>query len=143
MAYCTLDDLKAANISEREMIQLTDDEGIGEINSGRIDRAIKTADDKIESFLRGRYTLPLNPVPGEINAAAVALTIYYLFLRSRKREIPDIIQARFDEAKETLKNLQSGKQRLGVETPAPEKRVYKTNKTSEDRVFSKDVLDTF
>lgn len=80
MMYCTLDDLKK-QVPEAVLVELTDDEGLGTINTTRVDRAIEDATDLINSYAAARYPTPLNPVPGVIRKIAVDIALYNLFSR--------------------------------------------------------------
>lgn len=143
--YCTLTDLKQ-DISEKELEQLTDDERLGAINETRINAIIADASELIDGFLRGRYTLPLSPVPTVIKTIAKEITIYRIFLRKKRQTITKEMTDNYNAQIKLLEKIQKGEITLGVdETPTPEQGegAYKTNKTSEDRVFSKSELEKY
>ena len=145
MPYCTLTDLKQ-DISEKELEQLTDDERLGAINETRISAACADASELIDGFLRGRYTLPLSPVPTVIKTIAKEITIYRLFLRKKRQTITKEMTDNYNAQIKLLEKIQKGEITLGVdETPTSEQGegAYKTNKTSEDRVFSKSELEKY
>jgi len=54
MAYCTLEDLKE-KVSEDVLIELTDDEDTGVIDTSRTDRAMADAESEIDSYCAARY----------------------------------------------------------------------------------------
>ncbi len=141
--YCTLTDIKA-HIPEDNLIQLTDDENLGIVNQTRIDEAISYADEMIDGYLRGRYTLPLSPVPGLIKKLSVDISIYYTYQRRLELIMPEAMENRYKNAVKILEQIQAGKISLGTAGgDSPEPGQYKTNKTSEDKVFDKETLDTF
>ncbi|MEW6115378.1 MAG: DUF1320 domain-containing protein [Nitrospirota bacterium] len=142
MPYCTLDDIKKA-IPESNIIQLTDDNGLGAVDQAKVDDAIAYADQIIDGYLRGRYTLPLSSVPGLIGKLSVDLAIFHLYGRKFEMELPEGIMARYKNAIKLLEQIQKGLLSLGIESSSTEAGHYKTNKTSEDRTFSKDVLDAY
>ncbi len=144
MGYCTLDDLKD-QIPETNIIQLTDDEGLGVVNQSRVDKAITTADSVIDGYLRGRYTLPLSTVPELVKTIAIDITVYKLYERRLELEMPEAMSNRYKNAIKLLDQIQKGLVKLGIESPdtGPGQGHYKTNKTTEDRTFSKSVLDKF
>ncbi|MCL4492330.1 MAG: DUF1320 domain-containing protein [Nitrospirae bacterium] len=142
MPYCTLDDLKKA-IPESSIIQLTDDAGLGVVDQAKVDDAIAYADQLIDGYLRGRYTLPLSTVPGLIKTLSVDLAIFHLYGRKSDDEFPDAVMARYKNAIKLLEQIQKGLISLGIETSTTGTGSYKTNKTSDDRTFNKDVLDTY
>ncbi len=78
MAYCTEQNL-IDRYSEEELIQLTDREGTGAINSQRLDDAIADASATIDSRLGGRYSLPISPVPLVLEKLACRLTMLNLY----------------------------------------------------------------
>jgi phage gp36-like protein len=145
MPYCTLDDLKQ-NISEAELIQLTDDERLGAINEKRVNAIGVDVDDLIDGFLRGRYPLPLDPVPQIIRSIAKEMRIYKLFLRKKRQTITKEMTDNYNAQIKLLEKIQRGDITLGGETggSAPEgpgPGEYKTNKTAADRKFGKGTLD--
>jgi len=145
MPYCTLTDLKQ-DVPEKELEQLTDDERLGAINETRVNAIIADASELIDGFLRGRYTLPLSLVPTVIKTIAKEITIYRLFLRKKRQTITKEMTDNYSAQIKLLEKIQKGEITLGVgETPTPEQGegAYKTNKTSEDRVFSKSELEKY
>lgn len=145
MPYCILDDLKSA-APETDLIQLTDDAGTGTINLAIVSEVITYAGDLIDGYLRSRYTLPLNPVPSLIKDIAVDLALYKLYKRRFNLSAPDGISESFKNSMKTLKEIPAGTVSLGTDAlpqGLPEPGKVLTNKTSDDRVFSKDVLKGF
>lgn len=151
--YCTFADIKA-QLPEEVIVQLTDDENlhptaIDELIAGhaaivsRINEAIETADTEIDGYCATRYTVPFNPVPGVVNKLSVELAIYYLYSR---RSTPEKIEKRYDKATARLKDIATGKFTLGID-PAPiastTADAIETNKTSSDRIFTRDSLKGF
>ena len=146
--YCTLDDLKQ-DISEQELMQLTDDERLGAVNEGRINTAAGNASELIDGFLRGRYNLPLDPVPAIVKTIAKEITIYRLFLRKKRQSITKEMTDNYNAQIKLLEKIQKGEITLGVETPSGEDQAsdssgaYKTNKTADDRTFSKEEMEKY
>lgn len=136
MPYCTLEDIKKA-IPEENLIQTTDDEGFGVVNVERVDEAINSADQLIDGYLRGRYTLPLNPIPGLIKKLSIDLAIFYVYSRRFELEMPQTMTDRFKNAVKILEQIQKGLIKLGIETDqSPGQGYYKTNKSKEDKIFN-------
>lgn len=142
MAYSTLSDLKD-QLSEDELIQLTDDSGSGVIDTDKTDRAIADADSLIDGYAKTRYTVPLDPVPPFIRSLSVDIAIYNLF--SRKLDvIPEQRIERHKTALKALEHISTGKITLGVDTPAESADSGpQATKTKEDRVFTKDTLKNY
>lgn len=111
MAYVTQQQL-VARYGERLLVQLTDR---AEIATGTIDPAVVTAaiadtGAVIDGYLAVRYQLPLGDVPDLIRDLALAIAIYKLhpFAPDPK------IQADYDAALRSLRDLSTGTMRLNV-----------------------------
>lgn len=144
MPYCTLDDIKKA-IPEQNIVQLTDDTGAGTLDQAKVDDAIAYAEQLIDGYLRGRYTLPLSTIPGLIKMLSVDLAVFHLYSRRFELEMSESMMAKYKNAVKLLEQIQKGLVTLGIESAdtGPGQGHYKTNKTAEDRTFSKDVLEQF
>ncbi len=144
MAYCTLDDIKKL-LPEESLIQLTDDAGSGVVDTDVVDDAIDYADQLIDGYLRGRYTLPLSTVPSFLKKLSIDLVIFYLY--GRRPEIGnDNVAKKYVNTVRLLEQIQAGKISLGSAESGGDiagKEEYRTNKTSDDRTFSKSTLDAF
>ena len=141
--YSTLDDLLKI-VSEQTLIELTDERLSEEIDDSIVQSAIEDADTIIDGYLGGRYTLPLGSVPKLIKKISVDIVIYTLYSRRLITDMPESITIRYKNATKLLEKIQTGKIMLGIETThIPEGGKYVSNKTSEDRIFNKDLLDRF
>lgn len=142
--YCVISDIKSA-ISEDILIQLTDDAGTGEVDDYIVTAAIEWAEELIDGYLRGRYTLPLEtPVPKPIAKLCVDLASYILFERRRGLEMPESLTDKYKANIKILEHLQSGKIVLGVETgTSVGAGEYLVSKSSDDRVFDSDTMEMF
>ncbi|MCR4442959.1 MAG: DUF1320 domain-containing protein [Peptococcaceae bacterium] len=143
--YCTVQDI-IDRISEDVLIRLTDDDGTGLVNEGKVTSAIEEAEGEIDSYCQARYTLPFNPVPKVIKKIAVDLVVYTLF--ARRGLNPDdnadqiVIQQRKDAIK-FLENLARGLVTIGPvqqETKPPENEVQFT---APPRVFSRESMNGY
>lgn len=143
MPYCELSDITKA-IPEENIIQLTDDAGQGVIDNEKISDAIEYAGQLIDGYLRGRYSVPLNPVPELIKRIAIDMAIFHLYSRRFELEMPEGMLQRRKECIRLLELIQQGKVLLGIESSqSPGQGYYKGNKNAEDRIFNKDVLNQF
>ena len=105
MAYCTLNDLKNM-LPETELIQLTDDEKLGVVNSGRVDAAIAEASATVDVFARrGGYAVPMTDTALALGLART-LAIYNLMLR--RNVVPKNWQTAYDQATGVLKEIAKG-----------------------------------
>lgn len=142
--YCSQADI-LNQLPEAELIALTDDSQNGTVDSAHVESAIIDAGDIIDGFLRSRYPLPVSPVPGLIKTLAVDITIYRLYSRRFGTDMPESITSRYKNALNILDKIQKGVIRLGIETVAApsEGGLVRTNKSSEDKVFNKDLLSRY
>lgn len=98
---------------ERELVDLTDraKPRTNAVDEAVAQRACDRAIAEIDGSLRARYTLPLSSVPERIPYLALDLARYYLY----EIEPPTHVQTRFDAARKTLRDLQSGAAVLGID----------------------------
>ncbi len=114
------------------------------IDDVKIDDAIAYAGQLIDGYLRGRYTVPLQPVPELVKRLAVDLAVFHLYSRRFELDMPQTMVDRRKEIIRLLEQIQQGKVLLGIETAdSPGQGYYMTNKTAEDRIFSKTHLEQF
>lgn len=114
MSYCTLDDLKKV-LPEARLVKLTDDEGLGQIDTARVDEAIAQADGEIDTYLGGRYGVPLSSVPPLVKRCSCDIAVYHLYSR-RVEELPEARSARYRDAVRTLEKIAAGKITLPATT---------------------------
>lgn len=141
MAYCT-----QANILERieaaALIQLTDEDGAGVVDTDKVAAAIADADATIDAYCQGRYTIPLSPVPAKITQISVDIAVYNLYSRS-DMGMPDIRSERNKEAIRFLEKVAEGKITLGADTPAPANTENAVDIDYNDRIFTRDKMSGF
>ena len=79
MSYCTQADLlRVYKDSQRELVQLTDTNHLGVINTEVLNQAIARADAEINSYLLAY--LPLTDIPANLVYLACDITRYYLYM---------------------------------------------------------------
>jgi phage gp36-like protein len=118
MAYSTEEDILEV-IPRQNLVDLTDDENQGDYDPARVERAITDADAIIDSFLGGRYRVPLiEPVPVIIRRIAVDLAVYLLYRRRFELEMPPAMRQRYEDAIAELKRLEAGHMILEVDVVA-------------------------
>ncbi len=134
--YCTQADI-VEQITEDELIQLTDDAGAGSVDSDKVDRAIADADSEIDSYCGARYGVPFTTVPTMIRKVSVDIAVYHLYTRRAALGLPEERKTRYEKAVQFLRDVARGLASLGSDEPAaaadggPEATVSKT-----DRIFS-------
>lgn len=122
MRYCTRGDIGSA-IPEMTLIQLSnDDPAAMSPNENVIEDGVRQAEELVDGYLRGRYNLPLDPVPTVLRDAVVYLARHWLYQRRPEGALPDAVK---DSRKDTIKLLESirdGVVTLGMPTghAAPE-----------------------
>lgn len=144
MSYSVLEDIQI-RISENILIQLTDDTDSGAVDSSKVEAAVEWADEIIDGYIRGRYTLPLTEIPGLIRNISVDLAIYRLYTRRMTADIPESITNIFKSSLKILSDIQTNKVSIGineVQTPKS-KPTYTFRTTLNQQIFSKDLLDSY
>lgn len=143
MAYSTLEDLKTY-MPNNHLVQLTDDENVNEIDTEVVDDAIARADNLIDSYLRGRYPVPIadsEDVPQEIKDISTKVAAYNLYRKNMQLTLPEPVKIEYKQAIDLLKMIQSGK--VSPFAANEEPTVIRTNKTSSDKIYSSTKWDTY
>lgn len=116
MAYCTQSDLEKL-LPKNQLIRLTDDEGISEVNAVRIAEVIDSAAEEIDAYIGGQTKLPITgtvpPILGKFNAD---IAIYNLYSRLAE-SIPETRADRYKNAIKTLEKIAEGKISIGIQPP--------------------------
>lgn len=81
-----------------------------------VQRSLRDADDAINSYLSGRYRLPLQPVPEVLSRVACELARYYLF----DDQVTEVIKTRHDANIKWLGEVARGTVSLGAESASGE-----------------------
>jgi len=137
--YSTLDDIKA-KLPEETLLQLTDDDGLGEIDQVKVDAAITEADSEIDGYCSTKYTVPFAVVPAVIKKISVDLAIYHLYAR-RVEVMPEVRDANRNNGVALLKDISRGMVKLGeVAATAPVQPQQSPVITSSPRLFSRDKM---
>ncbi len=109
MPYCTQADILNLELSKEELIQLTDDDDLDEINTSMVDAAISKADAEIDAYCQDGYTVPFSPVPTIIIGWSATLAAFNLY---RNRTKPATIIDRYNKVMSWLKDISTGKATL-------------------------------
>lgn len=126
---------------EPDVVDLADAD---DLCSVRITEQINSAGDEIDGYLRSRYPLPLITVPNLIKTICTEISIYNLYKRRHRLEMPDSIMSIYKSAVQKLKDIQKEiiDPGITVEEDAIVAKIT-VNKTDSDKLFSKDNLDRF
>lgn len=104
MRYCTLADIAKA-IPPVTLLQLSnDDPAAQQPDESVIEDAVRAACELTDGYLRGRYSLPFDPVPTVLRDAAISLVRYTLYSRRPETDLPDAVK---DDRRNTIKLLES------------------------------------
>ena len=145
--YCTIEDIETQT-STPTLIQLSSDNGQEEVNRVVVEEAIIYSSTLIDGYLRGRYSLPLDAHFPLLRILAIDLSIYRLYSRRMRNEMPEVIQTNYDNAISTLRDIQKGVITLQAENDLLESsnfnaEEYKTNKNILDKLFGKRKLNEY
>ena len=103
MTYATLAEM-ITQFGEPELVQRTDRLGVGTVNTEVLDRALVDADSEIDSYLAGRYTLPLASAPVLLVRLAADIARYRLY----DDGVPATVRQRYEDSVSLLKRLANG-----------------------------------
>jgi len=135
MAYSVQADL-LMQISETELIELTDDAGAGAVDDDVVDRAIADADEEIDAYVGVKYSLPFDSTPGLIRRMSVDLAVCNLYAR-RDDTIPAYRKERCDAHRKLLEKIALGQLKLDAADPDQDSDFgVKTTSDKDDRIFS-------
>lgn len=115
MRYCTMTDLTMA-IPLQTLKQLSNDDACGdEINHAVVEAAMAQAEETVDGYLRGRYILPITPVPTLVKQYTIALARHWMYARRPEgSDLPDAVRATYKDAIKALETIRDGKLHLGV-----------------------------
>lgn len=138
--YCSIADL-IDNMSERVLIQLTDDSvPPAAVNQERCLAVIEEASENIDARLRARYSsLPLQePISAMIRGICADIVAYKLYSRRNKGDIENVYQ-RYKAALEMLDKIRLNESSLGVseDTAAG---AYRVSRRKSERIFTDEKL---
>jgi phage gp36-like protein len=138
--YATQQDL-IDRFGETEVIQLSDRASTGAIDAAVVAAKLADAAAEIESYLAGRYTLPLEPVPLALQRIACDIARYHLY-DDRPTEY---VAKRYDAAIAFLRSVNKGDIQLGVDAggAAPPSQAGAPDFVACEPVFTRDLLKDF
>lgn len=139
MAYTTKAEM-TGRFGESEIIELTDRNDAGVVDVAVLNKSLADADALINSYLGGRYTLPLLTTPDLLKALASDIARFKLW----DDKAPEEVRQRYDDALAQLKLIAQG-----VIVLPPDAQGTKPSTSvgieffSQERVFSADTLKDF
>ncbi|MCH4576481.1 gp436 family protein [Achromobacter xylosoxidans] len=108
--YATTADM-VRQFTRREVLALTDPEDTGEIDQEILGGALVAASAEIDTYLSGRYRLPLDPIPPHL--VRICCDIARYVLTGDERRETEVINNRYKAAVRFLELVASGKVTLG------------------------------
>ncbi|WP_413874159.1 gp436 family protein [Albidovulum sp.] len=115
MAYAAQNDI--IEIYGQQALYVADRDGDGVADTAAVDRALASASAEIDSYLVGRYMLPLHEVPAILRQLCVDIGIYRLALSADV--LTEEHRRRYEDATGHLRLIASGKAGLVFTTPVP------------------------
>ena len=105
--------------SDEVLIQLTDDDKTGSIDSTKVTECIVAAQSEVDSYLAKRYTVPITgTVPETVKEWCVQLTT--LRLHQRRLRVPEDVWTMAIAARAQLKLVNDGTLSLDIGTDPPD-----------------------
>lgn len=132
--YCTQQDM-IVRFGEAELIQLTDNDNVGELNTDVLTRAISDANAEIEGYLSSRYSAPVTPVPTTLVRVACDIARYYLY----DDMATEHVSKRYNDSVAFLKGVARGDISIGISVEGEKPASKNTVKMeSGGNVFNRD-----
>ncbi len=140
MAYTDLTTINEA-MPLKVLIQLTDDNGAGEVDTNVVDWAIEKTEATIDAYNNGRYPIdiPDGDVPPFIKSIATDISIWHLYKRKLILTIPEPLQKCYDNAIKFLEKGQAGEISPFPESQNPQRVVV----ASRPRVMTEARISTY
>lgn len=139
MPYCIQADITDIELTQTELVQLTDDEKAGVVNTARVAAAIAKADAEIDGYCQERYSVPFSPVPAEIKFLSATLAHYWL--ARRRQSVTNSILDKYTKALSRLKAISEGTYRLNGATQADTSGIGSTIDASASQTFTRTKQD--
>ncbi len=144
MAYITNADIQE-RLGSDTYVQLTDDDGDGQADSGVVDEARLGAEGEVNSYLARRYQVPIDVTTHADLAdvlASFTLDLVEYKLRARRPPVPQETVEKRKQAIEWLSRVADAKAELPSATPVAAVTTRGTlgATTGEERLLSRDEL---
>lgn len=132
-----------SRFGERQMLEATahaDDEATEIVEAVMAD-ALADADGEINSYISGRYALPLAEVPRMLVTVACDIARYRLY----KDDADEVVTDRYKAAVAFLKDVSAGRAALGIAAPQTEEVAASGGILMDipDRIFTRTSLSDF
>lgn len=136
MAYCAQADIEDRIGSDR-LVGYADHDEDGTADADVVTQAIEHAQGDIDSYLAVKLSVPISPVPDELNKHCVTMAVYYLALG--RDSVTDQIRQSYEDVISWLKDVVAGKATLSDSSAATEAEgAAGVRYQSDDRQFERD-----
>lgn len=143
MHYCTRADIGKA-IPELTLTQLSNDDPTAELpDESVIEDGVRQAEELVDGYLRGRYDLPLDPVPSVLRDAVVYLTRHWLYQRRPEGAIPEAVKDSRRDTLKLLEGIRDGVVTLGMPTGQAAPEPGKIRARARRQQFGNDLLERY
>ncbi|WP_445157403.1 gp436 family protein [Halomonas sp. E14] len=112
--YASVADM-VARFGETEIVELTDLEHTGEIDTAVAERALEDASAEIDGYLASRYRLPVTDTPRLLSTLCTDIARY----RLQKGVSTEQARQRYEDAVARLRGIARGEINLPLESPPP------------------------
>ena len=114
-------------------------DGGNPVRNGLVKRALMDATAEVDSFLQGRFVLPLPFIPPVIAQITADIAIYRLLVLRPNQTVEDARQ-RYEDAVKRLEQIRKGQLDLGLPSPESPGSHGSVQITSSPRLFSRKSL---
>jgi phage gp36-like protein len=135
--YCAQADLLVA-IPRNELIQLTDVDDDGSVNSATVTAAIGEAEADLDAYISRRRDVPVSPVPDKLKYLAVRWTLYVL--HRYRRSVTEDMETDHKRDVDWLTAYAEGDGSLGDDDDPHSPGVGSAKQDSPDRVWTRGEL---
>lgn len=141
MAYCTLEEVKL-QLEESEIIELTDDNDLGVIDTNNFAACVTSAERLIDGYCQSHYTVPFTtPIPALITEIAIRLTIAALY--ARKRQGNETAKELRQSQESLLAKINKGEIQIGISDTSPISPQTTSASRVRTKIFDETMMDKF
>ena len=115
MPYCAKTDILNFELTNAELITLTDDKALGAVADAMVTAAIAKADAEIDGYCQAKYTVPFSTVPTIVMGWSATLAAFNLY---RNRAKPATLIDRYNKVMSWLTKISEGKMSIPGATDA-------------------------
>ncbi|MGH9580723.1 MAG: gp436 family protein [Terriglobales bacterium] len=109
MQYAAQSDLSPRRLTAKELIELTDDSGSGQVDAATVSDVLTEASATVDSYAAQRYQVPLQ-LSEQVKGMTLDIAVYKLF--QRRRRVAEDVRRAYEDALAFLKLVAEGKAAL-------------------------------